>query len=72
MIRQSAGQLIRGHIAPEDLHPDLELAHVLPTPHPIEHGLKFVGRREGSVKVIVELVPIRQALVKITADEPFE
>ena len=48
-VRQSAGQPIRGHIAPEDLHPDLELAHMLPTPHPIEHGLKFVGRREGSV-----------------------
>ena len=72
MSDRAPDSLVRGHIAPQDLHADLELAHVLPTPHPVEDGLKFIGRREGSVKVIVELVPIRQALVKITADEPFE
>ena len=51
-IRERAGELIDRHVAPQDLHADLELALVLPAAHAVERVVVVGGGRERSREVV--------------------
>ena len=45
---------------------------MLPASHAVEHSLAVRDGCEGAIKIVAQLVPVRQSLVELAADEPFE